>query len=178
MSTETVKSIKIDSKNKKVFMVSSSNNIYPKDYSRSHLPFYDKFFNEIDGIEKIQKHILFTFFSGESKGLYTTYGKAMASFKCDGDAYEIWQKCRNDLEFKKSFENKLFKHFQDYEAKRKCKRVFNVKVGSDWIFKLKRNNTQTCKDQKQAKQFNITVAETVVKRFAHYQAELVEIILK
>jgi hypothetical protein len=175
MSSNTIRSIKIDIKNKKVFIASASNNVYPKDYSRSHLPFYDKFFNEVDGVEKIQKHILFTFFSGESKGLSTTYGKAMASFKCEGDSYEIWQKCRNDLEFKINFHNKLFKHFQDYEAKRKCKRVFNVKVGSDWIFKLKRNNTRICEDQKQAKQFNLADAETVVKRFTHYGAEIIEI---
>jgi hypothetical protein len=175
MSTNTIKSIKIDIKNKKVFITSSVKNIFPKYYSCDHCPYYDKFFNEENAIEKIKKDILYSFFNGTFKGLSTNYGKAISTFKYVGDCYEIWDKCRKDPEFKINFDNQLLNHFNEYEAKRKCKRVFNIKVSQGWIAKLTTNGAKTSTNQDLAKKFNLAVAETNLKRFSQHGAKMVEI---
>jgi len=175
MSTDTIKSIKIDIKNKKVFMTSSSSSDFPLYYYNSHQPFYDKFFDREGGIEEIQKSILFSFFSGSYQGLSTNYGKAMASFKYESDSYKIWEKCGEDPEFKINFENKLLAHFKEYEAKTKCKKVFNVKVSQGWIVKLTTIGAKINANQDRAKKFNLAIAETVLKRFSNLEAEIIEI---
>lgn len=175
MSYDTIKSIKIDIKNKKVFITSSSNNIVPRYYSRQHHPYYDQFFDKEGGIDEIKKDILFSFFSREFQGLSTNYGKAIDTFKCEGDSYEVWDKCRIDREFKINFENQLLKHFNEYEAKRKCKRVFNVKIADQWIVKLTINSAITCGDQNRAKKFDLATAEIAKNRFARHGSEIVEL---
>lgn len=173
MSSTTIKSIKIDIKNKKVFITSYPNNVCPPSISRSHLPYFDKFFeNDGGGVEAIQKDILFSFFSGSNQGLFTNYGKAMQTFQCESGS---WDKCIEDPEFKINFENKLLSHFKEYEAKRKCKRVFNIKIGYQWIVKLTTNGAKTNKNRDQAKKFNLAIAETLLKRFSNHGAEIVEI---
>lgn len=174
MSHEIIKSIKIDSKNKKVFITSYSNNITPKIFKKWHCSYYDDFFDK-GGVEAIQKHILFSFFSGVNQGLSTNYGKAMKLFKYEGDSYEIYKKCDDDEDFKSSFYNKLFSHFQEFEAKRKSKRLFNIKVGRSWIYVVKRGGAATCESQASAKKFNLATAETLLKRFASSKPELIEI---
>jgi hypothetical protein len=175
MSTDTIKSIKIDIKNKKVFITSSSNNVYPRYYSCQHHPYYDQFFDKEGGIDEIKKDILFSFFSREFQGLSTNYGKAVASFKYGGDRHEIWKKC-DDKEFRINFQNQLLNHFNQYEAKRKCKKVFNVKLTDDrWIVKLNTNSAITCADQNRAKKFNQAIAEEALKRFAMHGAKMVEV---
>lgn len=175
MSSSTIKSIKIDIKNKKVFITSASNNVSPKNYYYSYYSFFDKFFDQEGGIEAIQKNILFSFFEGSYKGLFTNYGKAMATFKCEGNSYEIWQKCFDNKEFRINFENKLLTHFKEYEAKTKCKKLFNVKVNQGWIVKLTTNGAKTHPSQDLAKKFSLTVAETILKKFCNYGAEIIEI---
>lgn len=173
MSSNTIRSIKIDIKNKKVFITSACNNVFPPYYTCNQSPYWDKFFeNDGGGVEAIQKHILFSFFSGSNQGLFTNYGKAMQTFKCESGS---WDKCIEDPEFKINFENKLLSHFKEYEKKRKCKRVFNIKIGYEWIVKLTTNGAKTNKNQDRAKKFNLAVAETVVKTFSHYGAEMIEI---
>jgi hypothetical protein len=174
MSHEIIKSIKIDSKNKKVFITSYSNNITPKIFKKWHCSYYDDFFDK-GGVEAIQKHILFSFFSGVNQGLSTNYGKAMQLFKYEGDSYEIYKKCDDDEDFKSSFYNKLFSHFQEFETKRKSKRLFNIKVGRSWIYIIKRGGAATCESQASAKKFNLATAETLLKRFASSKPELIEI---
>ena len=174
MSHEIIKSIKIDSKNKKVFITSYSNNITPKIFKKWHCSYYDDFFDK-GGVEAIQKHILFSFFSGVNQGLSTNYGKAMKLFKYEGDSYEIYKKCDDDEDFKLSFYNKLFSHFQEFEAKRKSKRLFNIKVGRSWIYVVKRGGAATCESQASAKKFNLATAETLLKRFASSKPEIIEI---
>ena len=175
MSTDTIRSIKIDIKNKKVFITSSSNNIYPRYYSCNHQPYYDKFFDKEGAIDEIKKDILFSFFEGSYQGLFTNYGKAMQTFKCEGDSYKIWQKCFDNKEFGINFKNKLLTHFQEYEAKTKCKRVFNVKVDQGWIAKLTASGAKINRNQDLAKKFNLAIAETVLKRFSNHGAEIIEI---
>lgn len=174
MSHQIIKSIKIDSKNKKVFITSYSNNVTPKIFKKWHCSYYDNFFDN-GGIEAIQKHILFSFFSGVNQGTSTNYGKAMQLFKHEGDSYEIYKKCNDDEDFKSSFYNKLFLHFQEFEAKRKSKRFFNIKVGESWIYYIKRGGAATCASQASAKKFNLATAETLLKRFASHKPELIEI---
>jgi hypothetical protein len=169
MSSNTIKSIKIDIKNKKVFITSSSSSDFPRYYSCNHCPYYDKFFDKEGGIEEIQKSILYFFYSGLSQGLSTNYGKAMASFKWEGDKYS------DDPQLKINLKNKLLSHFQEYEAKRKCKKVFNVKVNQEWIVKLTTNGAKTSTNQDLAKKFNLAVAETVAKTFSKHGAEIVEL---
>jgi hypothetical protein len=172
MSSNTIRSIKIDAKNKKVFITSACNNVIPKDYYNSHRSFFDKFFDKEGGIEEIQKRILFSFFSGSYQGLFTNYGKAMQTFKSESGC---WQKCIDDPEFKIDFENKLLNHFKEYEAKRKCKKVFNVKVDQGWIAKLTASGAKINRNQDLAKKFNLAIAETVLKRFSNHGAEIIEI---
>jgi len=175
MSSSTIRSIKIDTKNKKVFITSYPNNVTPPDISRSHFPYFDKFFeNGGGGVEAIQKDILRAFFSGEFKGLSTNYGKAMRTFECENE-HECWKKCIKDPEFRINFENKLFNHFKEYEEKRKCKKLYNVKCGFNWISRVKTGGADICESQSRAKKFNLTTAETLLKRFEHCGAEIVEI---
>jgi hypothetical protein len=175
MSYDIIKSIKIDIKNKKVFITSCSSSILPRYYSCDHCPYYDQFFDKEGGIEEIKKKILFNFFSGGFQGLSTNYGKAFSTFKYEGDSYEIWDKCRKDPEFKINFQNQLLKHFNEYEAKRKCKRVFNVKIADRWIVKLTSNSAITCGDQNRAKKFDLATAEIAKNRFARHGSEIVEL---
>ena len=175
MSITIIKSIKIDIKNKKVFITSGCNNIVPRDYSRDHFPYYDQFFDKEGGIDEIKKDILFYFFSGSFNGLSTNYGKAISTFKYEGDSDEIRGKCGEDPEFKINFENQLLKHFNEYEAKRKCKRVFNVKIEDRWIVKLTPNSAITTADQNRAKKFDLATAEIALKRFAMHGTQIVEL---
>lgn len=175
MSTNTIKSIRIDTKNKKVFMTSSSSSTFPSYYSCDHLPYYDKFFNEENAIEKIKKDILYSFFNGSFKGLSTNYGKAISTFKYEGDSYEIWEQCGEDPEFKINFQNQLLNHFQEYETKRKCKKAFNIKVSQGWIVKLTTNGAKTSTNQNLAKKFNLAVAEIVAETFTAHGTEIIEI---
>lgn len=174
MSYEIIKSIKIDAKNKKVFFTSYSNNVFPKIPHKWHCCHYDDFFDN-GGIEAIKKNILFSFFSGSNQGLSTNYGKAMQLFKYEGDSYEIYKRCGDDAEFRTNFEKQLFNHFQEFEAKRKCKKLFNIKFSNSWLYYLKRNGAATCGSQAGAKKFNLAIAETLLKRFSHCGAELVEV---
>ena len=176
MSSSTIRSIKIDIKNKKVFITSSCNNVFPPDYVCNQNSYWDKFFeNDGGGIEAIQKNILFSFFAGSNQGLFTNYGKAMQTFECEGNDYDTWKRCCDDPEFKTNFENKLFNHFKEYEAKRKCKKLYNVKCGSRWILRVKRSGADICESQSRAKKFNLATAETLLERFKHCGAEIVEI---
>jgi hypothetical protein len=175
MSITIIKSIKIDIKNKKVFITSGCNNIVPRYYTHNHCPYYDKFFDKEGGIEEIKKDILFSFFSGSFNGLLTNYGKAISTFKYEGDSNEIWHKCRIDSEFKIYFKNQLLNHFKEYEAKRKCKRVFNVKIEDRWIVKLTPNTAITSADQNRAKKFDLATAEIALKRFAMHGTQIVEL---
>ena len=173
MSSSTIRSIKIDTKNKKVFITSSCNNVSPPDYVCNQNPYWDKFFeNNGGGVEAIQKHILFSFFSGSNQGLFTNYGKAMETFECESGS---WNKCIEDSEFKINFENKLLSHFKEYEEKRKCKKLYNIRCGFNWIFRVKTGGADICESQSRAKKFNLTTAENLLKRFKHYGAEIVEI---
>ena len=176
MSSSTIKSINIDTKNKKVFITSYPNNVFPPYISRSHLPYFDKFFeNGGGGVEAIQKDILFTFFGREFQGLSTNYGKAMELFEHEGNRYDTWQQCYDDPEFRINFENKLLDHFKEFEAKRKCKKLYNVRCGFQWILRVKRGGADTCESQSRAKKFNLAIAETLLERFKHCGAEIVEI---
>jgi hypothetical protein len=175
MSITIIKSIKIDIKNKKVFITSGCNNIVPRYYTRSHCPYYDQFFDKEGGIEEIKKNILFDFFRGSFNGLLTNYGKAISTFKYEGDSDEIWGKCRKDPEFKINFKNQLLNHFNEYEAKSKCKRVFNVKIEDRWIVKKNTNTVVTTADQNRAKKFDLATAEFVSKQITAYETKIIEI---
>lgn len=175
MSSTIIKSIKIDIKNKKVFITSCSSSILPRYYSCDHCPYYDQFFDKEGGIEEIKKNILFNFFSGSFNGLLTNYGKAISTFKYEGDSYEIWNKCSEDHEFKINFKNQLLKHFNEYEAKRKCKRVFNVKIEDRWIVNKTKNTVVTTADQNRAKKFDLATAEFVSKSITAFETKIIEI---
>ena len=175
MSITIIKSIKIDIKNKKVFITSGCNNIIPREYSCSHCPYYDQFFDKEGGIEEIKKDILFYFFSGSFNGLSTNYGKSISTFKYEGDSNEIWHKCRKDPEFKINFKNQLLKHFNEYEAKRKCKKAFNIKIEDRWIVKKNILTVITTADQNRAKKFDLATAEFVCKQIPVYETKIIEI---
>ncbi len=175
MSITIIKSIKIDIKNKKVFITSACNNIVPRYYTREHCPYYDQFFDKEGGIEEIKKDILFSFFSGSFNGILTNYSKAIETFKYEGDSDEIWDKCRIDREFKINFKNQLLKHFNEYEAKRKCKKAFNVKIEDRWIVKKNMTTVVTTADQNRAKKFDLATAEFICKSITAFETKIIEI---
>jgi hypothetical protein len=179
MSYEMIKSINIDTKNKKVFITSYSNNVVPKTLYRGHAPYYDKYF-ENGGVEAIQKEILFAFFSREFQGSSTHYGKCMPSFfnKYDRgtDAkYQDFIRCGDDAEFRKAFLNRLYEHYLEYENKRKSKDLFHIKVGSSYIMKVTRGGAATTSNISIAKTFNRAEAEITQKRFSHASAEIIQV---
>jgi hypothetical protein len=94
------------------------------------------------------------------------------TFECESGS---WNKCIEDSEFKINFENKLLSHFKEYEEKRKCKKLYNIRCGFNWIFRVKAGGADICISQSRAKKFNLATAEILLKRFKHYGAEIVEI---
>jgi hypothetical protein len=172
-----ITSININTKNKKVFITSYSNNLVPKKPHRYHAPYYDKYF-ENGGVEAIKKDILFCFFSQEFQGSSTHYGKCMPSFfdkydhKTDAK-YQDFVRCGDDAEFRKDFLNTLYQHYLEYENKRKSKDLFNIKVGNSYIMKVHRGGAATTSTVARAKAFNRAEAEIIQKRFSHVSAEII-----
>lgn len=182
MSYYKIKSININIKSKKVFITGACSSLRPLTYTKSHQPCFDKYFDD-GGVEAIQKEILFEFFSRNFQGESTNYGKCMQSFfdkyKGDGNGdqkYEDYLSCTNgDAEFRKSFLNRLYKHYLDYERKRKNKELFVIKVGSSYIFKVGRGGASTTAYKSYAKAFNCATAEGLQKRFSHAGAEMIAV---
>jgi len=75
MSYAIVKSIKIDKKNKKVYVTSTSNNVYPKIYRKWENTYLTEIFKESDIISVI-KEILYDYYSGNfqpgNQNIYST----------------------------------------------------------------------------------------------------------
>ena len=180
MSYYKIKSINIDIKSKKVFITSASSNTTPIIYDKWHAKSFDKYFDD-GGIEAIQREILFEFFNRNFQGESTNYGKCIKSFfdkyKGNGDReYQDYLNCTNgDVEFRKSFLNRLYEHYLEYECKRKNKALFVIKIGSSYISKVGRAGATTTAYESHAKAFNCAIAESLQKRFSHANAEMVPV---
>jgi hypothetical protein len=118
MSYEKVKSIKIDEKNKKVFLNGASNNVRPLNYTREEYPYFSKILKE-EGKGAVEIALLQGYESGNLQGGSNKYTKALKvlfyvlkneyhkfNWRTNWDEY---RKLRETEEGKKEFEELLKK---------------------------------------------------------------------
>ena len=133
MSYEIVKSIKIDKENKKVFLKSSSNNVYPKTYSKWEVKTLSKLFKE-KGLKELQKEIIWQYWLGNFQKTKNNYEKSLILLNTQ--KYN-WNTVGEEKEIsEKDFKELLYQNYQNYNKRRKGKFVILNKEREKFITKF------------------------------------------
>jgi hypothetical protein len=182
MSHEIVKSIKIDKKNKKVFITSHSNNVVPAYNHTWHATFFDDFFEL--GIEEVQKEILYGFWQRSFQGQSTSYGK-FYNYHFDNKKGYTWDnvgKVKGEKLYDwddriaehtyDELKNDLFNQYQEFLKLSSKKNLLFVRLGSQYIMKLTSRRTRLTNHKEYASKFTLAKVEEIRKRFNHYDVNI------
>jgi len=183
MSYEIIKSIKI--KDNKVFIKSSSNNVFPKDWSEEECKSLSKILQQ-EGKQELDIEILKEFENGNfqsSQNLkYTRALKILKFFY--GEEYKKfdWRtpSMNSDFEFKENRRLRESQAFKDLLLKalstKLPKQKFIIKAKRSYtnayVFKTTKRHIQFCEDISRAKKFDFRQqAESIAQ---HIQGEVLE----
>jgi hypothetical protein len=166
MSHEKIKSIKIDTKENKVFVISASSNVIPKTYRRWHATYFDKFFDL--GLEEVKKEILIAFYTENFQGESSDYGKF---FKINNK--KLRRKIINDESELKAM---LFNEYKAFLEDKNSKTKYIVKLANgNFILQMKRTWARVTDDIYFAQKLDLNKAKLACSKFSNSQPEIIKL---
>jgi len=168
MSSSYIKSIKIDKKNKQVFITSSCSNDELK-AERWECTYYNEFFDKYgnDAEKKIIKNILRDFNGGMMYGKATDYSKSVKLYYVMNPDVERWGEGVDE----EKRVNELYKFYLQFKKDKKEKYI--VKLNGVYISKLTSARAETCYHPDGAKFFSKNDLPIIKHRFSKYEMDAI-----
>ena len=178
MSSRYIKNVKIDKKNKRVFITSYCSNVIPKEAERWECKYYNNFFEKYgnNAEEEIIKNILRDFNSGMNYGEATDYGKSVELYyERNPDVNRFGRDDATDEEMRtesKQRVNELYKFYLQFKKDKKEK--YFVKLNGVYVRKLTAARAKTCYHPDGAKLFTKNDLPIIKRRFSNCEMEVIK----
>ena len=152
MSYLIVKGLKIDKKQKKVFVKCASSNVYPKTFEWSEFVSLSEIYQN-EGLEAIEKEILYLYWSGEFQKTNNIYDNVVKYWK--NLLPYTWQSVWGKKHTRQQVKDGLYDGYQLYKKRKKGKFVLVLQGTFDqYVMRKTPRYTYYTHDVKRAKIFN------------------------